>query len=194
MTAAFLPGNAAYVNYLPTGTAGTGTVLTASGRGTCVEVDNMLKAMWDTYQLSATVLYVNSQELQNLTARCLSGGTNAPLLQITNPAGAEPYRLNAGGVIAMYFNPFTPDGGKMIPVKLHPKLPAGTILAYCEDLPLQYQNNNVTNVAEVKTRMDYYQIDWPLKTRAYETGVYAEQVLAIYAPFAMGMICNIANG
>jgi hypothetical protein len=24
--------------------------------------------------------------------------------------------------------------------------------------------------------------------------VYAEEVLAVYAPFAMGVICNIANG
>ena len=53
---------------------------------------------------------------------------------------------------------------------------------------------NVPNVAEVKTRRDYYRTDWPLKTRAYEFGVYAEEVLAVYAPFAMGVIGNIANG
>ena len=50
------------------------------------------------------------------------------------------------------------------------------------------------NVAEVKTRRDYYRMDWPLKTRAYEFGVYAEEVLAVYAPFAMGVIANIAGG
>ena len=27
-----------------------------------------------------------------------------------------------------------------------------------------------------------------------QVGVYAEEVLAVYAPFAMGVICNIANG
>jgi hypothetical protein len=82
----------------------------------------------------------------------------------------------------------------MIPVKLHPTLPAGTILAYCENLPLQYQSNEVPNVCEVKTRNDYYQIDWPQKTRQYEFGVYSEQVLAIYAPFGISLIKNIANG
>ncbi len=194
MTAAFTPANSAYIVYMPTGTAGTGTPLTASGRGTVTEIDAMLKGMWDNYQLSATVIYVNAQELQNITNKCLTS-SGASLLQYKQDATSEqPYRLSAGGVITMYFNPFTPEGGRLIPIKLHPKLPAGTILAYCEDLPIQYQNNNVSNVAEVKTRQDYYQIDWPLKTRAYETGVYAEQVLAIYAPFAMGMILNIANG
>jgi hypothetical protein len=141
------------------------------------------------------VIYVNSQELQNITNKCLSTSGNAALLQYNNQtADGKPYKITAGGVVAMYFNPFTPDGGKMIPIKLHPKCPAGTILAYCEDLPIQYQNNEVSHVAEVKTRTDYYQIDWPIRTRSYETGVYAEQVLAIYAPFAMGIIANIANG
>jgi len=31
-------------------------------------------------------------------------------------------------------------------------------------------------------------------TRQRQVGVYAEEVLAVYAPFAMGVICNIANG
>jgi hypothetical protein len=195
LTTAFLPSSGAYVNYMPTGTAGTGTPLTATGRGTVAEIDAMLKGMWDTSQLSATVLYVNSQELQNITNKCLSTSGNAALLQYNNQvADGKPYKLTAGGVIAMYFNPFTPDGGKMIPIKLHPKCPASTIFAYCEELPIQYQNNEVANVAEVKTRQDYYQIDWPMRTRSYETGVYAEQVLAVYAPFSFGVICNIANG
>jgi hypothetical protein len=195
LTTAFLGASNAYVNYMPTGTAGTGTPLTASGRGTVVEIDAMLRSMWDTFQLSATVIYVNSQELQNITNKCLAGSSNAPLLRVNQDASSQqPYKLTAGGVIGMYFNPFTPEGGKMIPVKLHPKVAPGTVLAYCEELPMNYQNNNVSNVAEIKTRQDYYQIDWPIKTRQYESGVYAEQVLAIYAPFAMGVIANIANG
>lgn len=193
-TAAFIPASNAYVVSMPTGVAGTGTPLTPSGRGTVVEIDAMLKGMWDNSQLGVTVLYCNSQELQAITNACLAGSSNASLLRVNTDANSsQPYKLTAGGVIAMYFNPFTPDGGKMIPIKLHPKCPPGTIMGYCEELPMQYQNNEVSNVAEVKTRQDYYQIDWPLKTRSYETGVYAEQVLAIYAPFAMAILTNIAK-
>jgi hypothetical protein len=46
----------------------------------------------------------------------------------------------------------------------------------------------------VITRRDYYRIDWPLRTRKREYGIYAEEVLAVYAPFALGLITNIANG
>jgi hypothetical protein len=194
LTTALKPANGAYVLTMPTGTAGTGTPLTASGRGSVVEIDTMLKSMWDNYQLGATVIYVNSQEQQNITSKVLSNAS-APLLRYNQPAGGkEPYALVASGVVAFYFNPFTADGGKMIPVMLHPKVPPGTIIAWCEELPLWYQNNEVSNVAEVHTRRDYYQLDYPLRTRQWETGVYAEEVLAVYAPFAMGVITNIANG
>jgi hypothetical protein len=46
-----------------------------------------------------------------------------------------------------------------IPVRLHPKVPAGTVIGWCENLPIQYQSNEAPNVAEIKTRQDYYQVD-----------------------------------
>lgn len=193
---AFNASNSAYFNSLATGTAGTGTVLTASGRGTVNEIDVMLQSMWDTYQVSPTVIYVNSQELKNISNKALAGPGSAPLLQIFQPNNdPNGYAgLVAGGVVGWYFNPFAMNGGMRIPIMLHPTLPAGTILAWCENLPAQYLSNNVPNVAEMKVRRDYYQLNWPLRTRQYEAGVYCEEVLAVYAPFAMGVITNIANG
>lgn len=192
LTTALKAGSGAYVKMLATGTAGTGTALTASGRGSCTEVDDMMQKMWDTYQVSPSVLYVNSQELRNLTSKCLSSASG-PLLQIFKSPD-EAYGLTAGGTISFYYNPFRLGGGQRIPVKIHPGVPPGTIIGWSEDLPIQYQSNEVPNVAEVKTRTDYYQIDWPLRTRQREVGVYAEEVLAVYAPFAMSVISNIANG
>ena len=193
MYSALATGSGAYVADLATGTPGVGTGLTASGMGTIVEIDDMLRSMWDNWQLSATVIYVNSQELMNITRKVLTGPSASPLLQImTNPESGTVNML-AGGIVGFYFNPFTADGGRKIPIKIHPTLPPGIILGWAEDLPVQYQSNNVPNVAEVKVRQDYYQLDWPLRTRAQEFGVYSEEVLAVYAPFAMGIIKNIAN-
>jgi hypothetical protein len=64
LTTALKAGSNAYVNMMPTGTAGTGSALTASGRGSIVEIDTMFQKMWDNFQLSPTVLYVNAQELK----------------------------------------------------------------------------------------------------------------------------------
>ena len=194
ISSALIGGSGAYIQTFATGTPGTGTKLTASGRGTVTEIDTMLYTMWNNYQVSPTILYMNAQQLQDVSSKCLTGASGAPLLQIFTPPGGGYESLLAGGVIGYYFNPFAMNGGIKIPVMIHPSLPAGTIIGWCEDLPMQYKSNNVPNVAEVKVRQDYYQIDWPLRTRAQEFGVYAEEVLAVYAPFALGLITNIAPG
>ncbi len=195
LSTGFKAGSGAYIKTLATGTPGTGTVLTASGRGSCVEIDTMLQAMWDQSQVSPSVIFANSQQIKDLTTKCLTGASSAPLLQFF----ADPQRgaavLAAGGGIEFYFNPFSmKPGGQKIPIMIHPTLPAGTIMAWCEDLPSQYVSNQVPNVAEVKTRQDYYQLNYPQVKRRIEVGVYAEEVLAIYAPFAIGVLNNIANG
>src|SRR5271166_4410233 len=195
LTTALMPGSNAYINIMSTGTAGAGTPLTASGRGSVVEIDTMFQKMWDNFELSPTVLYVNSQELKNITSKVLSNASG-PLLRFDSPADGSQgeYQVTASGVVQFYYNPFAIDGGLRIPIKIHPRVPPGTIIGWAENLPIQYQSNEVPNVAELKTRQDYYQIDWPIVTRQRQVGVYAEEVLAVYAPFAMGVICNIANG
>ena len=192
LTTAFKAGGGAYVNSLATGTPGAGTTLTSTGHGSVAEIDAMLQSLWDSYQVSPTVLWVNSQQLKDIAAKVLSAGA-APLLQyFQNPEQGE-VRMTAGAAIDFYFNPFL-NGGMRIPIKIHPMVPPGTILGYAADLPLQYQSNNVPNVAEVVVRRDYYQVDWPVTTRAQMVGVYAEETLAVYAPFAMAAITNIGAG
>jgi hypothetical protein len=194
-TTAALSGSGAYVNYLATGTAGIGTPLTSSGRGSVIEIDTMMKAMWDNYQVSLDVLYVNSQELRNITTKVLTGANGGSLINYFQDPKAGEYIISAGGMVEFYYNPFmAPGAGRRIPIMIHPQVPAGTIIGWAKNLPIQYQSSEVPNVAEVKTRQDYYQIDWPITTRQRQVGVYSEEVLAVYAPFAMGIISNIANG
>ncbi len=169
--------------------------LTSSGRGSVVEIDSILRSLWDQYQLGPTVIYVNSQEQTNITNKVIGSG-NAALIKYQNSGGASdntPFAIVAGQKVAYYFNPYVPEDN-MIPIRTHPKVPPGTILLYAEKLPMTYQNNEVTNVAEIRTRQDYHAIDWVPTSRKWTVGVYAEEVLAIYAPFALAMITNIANG
>jgi len=101
----------------------------------------------------------------------------------------------ANGQVSGYFNPFTAGhGGLVIPFVLHPNVPPGTIMAWCENLPSQYQSNETPNVAEMHIRKDYVQTFWPQVSRTRDVGVYAEETLATYLPAGMGVISNIANG
>jgi hypothetical protein len=183
-------GNA-YLKVLPSGVAGVGTQLSATGAGSVVEIDAMLEAMWNDYRISPTVIYVNSQELKSI-AHLVLNGSSAPLLRYDAGTDGSEYRLAAGGTISFYFNPYTPDGGTKIPIKIHPNLAPGTIIAWAEKLPAWYVSNETPLVAEMLTRKDYYTTMWPKVTRQQDYGVYAQEALAIYAPFAMGGITNIA--
>lgn len=185
----------AYYSALATGTPGTGTGLTASGRGSVVEIDNMLASFWNNYRLSPEEIYVNAQELKNISTKAMTTSGGASLVSIIQPRYDEsgaPIMI-AGNTVGFYFNPYSMMGGQIIPIKLHPNLPPGTIFAWAQNLPGYYQAANVPETAGVQCRNDYYQVPWALTTRANETGVYAEEVLKVYAPFALGTICNIAD-
>ena len=182
-------GSGSYISSMATGTPGTGTPLTADGTGGIVEIDAALQSMWDNYRLSPTAIYVNSQELKNISKKVLAGAAN----------GAQRFTFNvdqgmiAGGtMVRSYLNKFGMNGAQEIPILLHPNMPAGTLMLFCDQLP--YPLSNVANVLQIRARRDYYQIEWPMRSRKYEYGVYADEVLQNYFPPAFGLIRNIANG
>ncbi len=194
LTTAFLAGSGAYVKALATGTPGVGSILTPSGSGSVAEIDEMFLQMWEQSQVSPSVIYCNARELKAITACVLAGSSGAPLVRMNVDAnGGGPVNMTAGGVVGSYFNPYSLDGGMTIPIKIHPYLPPGTVIGWTNNLPIQYQQSNITSVAEIKCRKDYHAIDWSQRTRRYEMGVYAEEVMAVYFPAAMGILHNIAS-
>ena len=186
-------GSGAYVYAMPNGTLGTGTGLTSNSAGGIVEIDTALKSFWDNYRTTPEEILCNSQELGNITNKVIAGG-GTPLFRFNvdgQNGTAADVTVTAGAIVGNYLNKFTMGGGELIKVRLHPNVPPGMIIFRRKSIP--YPMSNVTNIAEMKCRRDYYQIAWPLKTRKYEFGVYASQVLAIYFLPAFGIIYNIAN-
>lgn len=169
-----------------------GSILTTTGRGNVVELDNLLLNLWNLYKVTVDVFYVNAQELANITSRVLNT-TSAPLLRYEKDADSEEYDLVGAGTISFYFNPFIP-GGRKIPIIVHPTIPPGTILAYAKEMPSYYKSASTPVVAEVLCRRDMYSQEFALTSRAYEFGSYVESCLALYAPFCVGLITGIGNG
>jgi hypothetical protein len=189
MTHVFDSTNGGYFQALPTGTVGTGTPLTSDGSGGIVEIDTALVSFWDNYRLSPSMILVSSQEALNISKKILQGNSNAAQRFVFN---VEQGVLAGGTMVRSYLNRFSMDGATEIPIKIHPNLPPGTMVFVTERLP--YPLSNVSNVLQVRTRREYYQIEWPMRSRKYEYGVYADEVLQNYFPPAFGVITNIANG
>jgi hypothetical protein len=189
LTIALKPGSGAYVASQASGTAGAGTPLTADGAGGVVEIDAALKSIWDNYRLSPDTIWVNSQEALNISKKILAGSVNSAQRFIFNAAQDA---IGGGVMVRTYLNRFSMSGGSTLDIRVHPNLPAGTILMTARSIP--YPLSGVGNVFQIRTRRDYYQIEWPLRTRRYEYGVYADEVLQHYFPPSLAVISNIANG
>lgn len=180
ITQAYKSGSGAYVSNL------LGANLTSDGEGGIVQIDAALKSFWDNLRLSPDCIWVSSQEALSISQLILSGGSSSNL-RFT--ADMKEGMVAGGVMVKQYLNRFSMAGGNVIPVRIHPNMPAGTILMTTSKLP--YPLSNVGNVMQVRTRQDYYQIEWPLRSRKYEYGVYADEVLQHFFPPSLGVIGGI---
>ena len=188
---AMASNSGAYVKHMATGTDGTGTGLTGDGAGGIAELNALFEDRWNKYKLPVDEIWVNAQEAVNITAKVMgnTGATYPIVHQVVNSEGMAD--LVGGGRVKSILNPVAMNGKVDVPINIHPNLPPGMILGITWQLP--YPVNEVPNVIEMKTRRDYYQMEWPLRTRKYESGVYFDGVLACYFPAALSIIDNIAN-
>ena len=181
-----LKSNAGYFNSLD------GNTLTADQANGILEIDAALQWFWDNKRLSPTEIWVNSQEARNINKKIVASG-GVPLFRFTLPGGTgsedDKPALLGGASIAKYWNKFTQQ---FLDVRIHPNLAPGTIFFNSSEIP--YPLSGVDNVSFIRCRRDYYQIEWPVVSRQYVYGVYADEVLVCRAPFALGVIANVANG
>jgi hypothetical protein len=172
-----------------------GAILNGDGAGGITEIETALKAFWDNNKVSPDIMLVNSQELLNISKKVVAGGA-APLFRFTVD-GAQSGQVNsltltAGSVVGYYLNKYAMNSAKIVRVMLHPNIPPGIILFYSQQPP--YETSRLRNTIQMKVRKEYYQIEWALRSRKYEAGVYVDELLQVYAPFMFGAIGNILNG
>jgi len=179
--------NGAYNGVLADGTLGTGSGFTSDGAGGIVEITTAFRYFWDNYRLSPDTIWCSAQELTNISKKIIAN-SGAPLIRFTTDVGAQHSNITGGVLVDAILNPITQT---MVKLRIHPDMPAGTVLFTTSSIP--YPMNGVGNVMQVKTRREYYQIDWPLRTRKNEIGVYADELLQVYATFSLGTISNIGN-
>jgi hypothetical protein len=189
LTQALKAGSNAYVKALATGVAGVGSTLTGDGSGGVVEIEDALQNRWDNYRLGFDTMWVSSQQARDISKKILAGGSTGAQRFVFQ---SEQNALGGGVMIATYLNKYSMGGAKTVTIKIHPNMPSGTILFTTSEIP--YPLSGVGNIIQVRTRQEYYQIEWPLRSRKYEYGVYADEVVQNYFPPSMGVITNIAPG
>lgn len=157
--------------------------LTADGKGGIDEFNTLLQDRWENYKLVPDDIWVSAQQAKDISDKIMSGGLYS--INVSSGEGS----LRAGGRVTSYLCPIT---GKVLQIHVHPYMPNGTILFTSRGIP--YPLNGVPAVWQIKFRRNYHSMEWPLKTRKYEMGVYLDEVLQGFFPPANGVICNIKAG
>jgi hypothetical protein len=167
-------------------TKGAGnTGLTFAGTN-ITEFDIVLQAAYDQYKVGFDRILMSSTDLNNIAGGLLNLGGNASTFRTVFDSDANTGRIIAGRKVTSYMNKFF---GNTLDLEIHPYLPPGTVIFWSDRAP--YELSDVANILEAHVRQDYYQMQWPLRTRRYEYGVYVDEVFACYFTPAFAIITNI---
>lgn len=160
--------------------------LTADSAGGIVEIETMLESMWDNSQLGPKRITCNSKQALNMAQKVLANGSSGAM---RFDFASSQEMIGGGVILTKYWNKYT---GEAIDIEVHRYMPAGTLLATTDTIP--YPLSGVGAIIRMLTRQDYMQIDWPLVTRKYQSGIYCDEVLQVFFPPSMGVITNITAG
>ncbi|MEN9885475.1 MAG: hypothetical protein RL758_53 [Pseudomonadota bacterium] len=185
LTQIMTSGSGSVVTDLATGTPGTGTALTSDGAGGISQVDTELAKFWDNSRLSPSVMWCSAKTMLAMNKLVIANG-GAPLIRFNMDNGGNQ-TIAAGSVIGTYLNKIT---NQQIAVRVHPDMADGQIMFWSDSVP--YPVANVGALTQMRMRQDYYQIEWPRRTRKYEFGVYCDGLLQMYFTPAFGLLKNIA--
>lgn len=158
--------------------------LTISGTN-ILEFDCMLQAAYDQYKLGYDRILMSSQDISNFIGTFF-GQAAANQFRILFDAEAETGRIVAGRRVTSYMNKFF---NNTLDIEVHPFVPPGTVIFWSDRAP--YELSGVPNILDATVRQDYYQIEWPLRTRRYEYGVYVDEVFSCYFTPGFGVITNL---
>jgi len=156
---------------------------TPVGNGQVKEVENDLEYLWNNYQAQPDAIWVSGDVRQSLDAAILysSTGTNSYIFQVSQAQQASG--LTGGFIVTGYKSKYSinPEGGAVIPIRIHPMMPPGTMYYDINSNP--YPHSRIPAVREFFTQRDYYAIEWPVVTREWTYGTYIHEVLAHYLPW-----------
>lgn len=163
-----------------------GDTFTVNAAGTFDELDAVFLQMWEASRLGPTEIMVNARTRVAMSKAVMAAGGGTPFIQVT--VNVNESGIRTGIQVDSVLNPYT---GQFIPFVTHPFMPRGMAVGTTWKIP--YPIRGIRNVWEIETRQEYYSIKWPYRTRKDEFGVYVDEGLIGWTPYAHFLIQNIGE-
>lgn len=167
-----------------------GASLTSQIGGVVPEVENILEQLFQLYQLGVDCIWGDALAVKALSQAILANGSGpAGYTVFMNPQAPNGV---GGFIVTGYQSRYAvanPTGAGVIPIKIHPMMPPGTL--YFDVATNPYPTSRIPFVRELYVQRDYYSIEWPPVSRAWAFGTYVHEVLAHYMPWATAVLTGI---
>ena len=169
----------------PTGYGWTdlyGASLTTQSNGRVTDIESILLKIYETWQAGVDELWMSADAAENLDAAIRYNGTTQSGMQIFFTRD-QLNNLIGGFVVAGYQSRFetnSPTGGKVLPIRIHPMIPPGTIYFHVKTNP--YPQSEIPFTVGMMLQRDYYSIEYPQTSRRWTFGTYRHQALAHMLP------------
>ena len=159
-----------------------GGSFTPQGNGLVKEIETDLSTLYSNWQAQPDAIWCSIDVRESLDQAMIysSTGTNS---FIFTSSGDGDRKLTGGFVYTGYKSKYSinPEGAAVIPIRLHPMFPPGTMLYDINTNP--YPHSRVPAVRQFLLQRDYYAVEWPVVTRQWTFGTYVHEVLAHYMPW-----------
>jgi len=170
-----------------------GASLTSLANGKVLEIENMLQTLFTLYQTGVDEIWGDLIAIECLDNAVRYGGTSATGFQfIANRDGQG--NLLGGFLVSGYLSRYAvanPLGAGVLPIRIHPMIPPGTLLFNIRTVPPGYSHSRLPYIYGMLVQRDYYGIEWPPVFRAWNFGSYVHEVLAHTFPGLLGVITGI---
>jgi hypothetical protein len=179
--------NGGYVAQLGGATGATWTSTpTVSGATNIDQFDAAFLSFFTNYSTGPQRIFINAVDQQKITA-AIAGATitsgTTPYLRFDMKGGDGNF---TGGMRAnAVFNQYT---GENVDLIVHPYVPQGTAIMWCDKLGEYYPDSKIPNPVEMLLAYDYMNIEWARTSLREEFGIYFCGAPALRAGFPMGII------
>ena len=170
-----------------------GAALTSDGAGGVVEIENAIANQWSTYQVTPDALLVSSDVVPYLNMRMQTSPSGSGASTFFMREGA-PGKGMGGSLIEEYKCKFSAfSRSKVLPIRNIPWLPANTILMPTFNNPYPAAGDAIPSNFRMVCREGYYGLKFPYTSRIHSMGLFVEEALEAYVPWAGILLTSIGD-
>ncbi len=149
------------------------------------EFDTAFQSFFTTYNLGPTRVFMSPADIRKAIDTIT--GSSAPYVRLDAKGG--DFNVTGGLGVSGVLNNYT---NQRVDFEVHPYLPAGTALLWCDNFGQYYPNANIPNPVEMLLAYEYMSLDFAQTSLRQEFGTYVKGAPTLRAGFPMGIIYNIA--